>query len=346
MASNTSTRAALTLAAVALAAAAAIPFLGDVPAASDPLVVYCAHDSLFSEDILREFEEQTGIPVSIQFDTEATKSLGFVNLLIREQNAPRCDVFWNNQVLGTLDLKEAGILLPYKGKGYQRIPDEYKDPDGLWTGFAARLRVYIVNTDRMEASPGAIADAAGRDDLSRMAVAKPLYGTTRSHFTALWHAMGGEELTRWHHRVREQGLREASGNAAVMKMVASGACDFGWTDTDDFYAAFDEGKPVDMLPVRLDGGATICIPNSVSIIRGTERLEEAQQLVDFLLSAQTEDALARSQSRQIPLGPVDTVRLSADVKQLRDWAQDGYDVNSIGSARAECLAWLKSEYLK
>ena len=71
----------------------------------ESLVVYCAHDSLYSKQILEEFERQTGIPVSIRFDTEATKSLGLVNLLIREKAYPRCDVFWNNQVLGTLDLR-------------------------------------------------------------------------------------------------------------------------------------------------------------------------------------------------------------------------------------------------
>ena len=88
----------------------------------ESLVVYCAHDSVYSEKILREFEKKTGIPVSIRFDTEATKSLGLTELLIREKNNPRCDVFWNNQLLGTAALKEHDILHPYKGTGYNRIP--------------------------------------------------------------------------------------------------------------------------------------------------------------------------------------------------------------------------------
>jgi iron(III) transport system substrate-binding protein len=66
----------------------------------DALVVYCAHDQVFSERILRRFEQETGIRVLPRFDTEATKSLGLTNLLISENKHPRCDVFWNNQVLG------------------------------------------------------------------------------------------------------------------------------------------------------------------------------------------------------------------------------------------------------
>ena len=81
----------------------------------EALVVYCAHDAVFSEKILKQFEQQTGIKVEPRFDTEATKSLGLTNLIIREKEHPRCDVFWNNQALGTAALKEQDLLAPYQG---------------------------------------------------------------------------------------------------------------------------------------------------------------------------------------------------------------------------------------
>jgi iron(III) transport system substrate-binding protein len=128
--------------------------------------------------------------------------------------------------------------------------------------------------------------------------------------------------------------------------VAEGVCDFGWTDTDDFYVALDASQPVAQVPVRVEGGATISIPNSVAIIKGTRRVEQAQRLVEFLLSEQTELALSQSKARQIPLGPVADERLSDEVRKLRAWTADGYDLNRIGAARTECLDWLKSEYLQ
>src|SRR5207253_925607 len=130
--------------------------------------------------LLREFERRTGIPVALRFDTEATKSLGLVNFLLHEKERPRCDVFWNNEALGTEDLKQQGVLSAYKGAGFERIPDSYKDADGYWTGFAARMRVCIVNTQRLAPSEEAI-DQALAGDLARMAIAKPLYGTTLTH---------------------------------------------------------------------------------------------------------------------------------------------------------------------
>ena len=314
----------------------------------DRLVVYCAHDSVYSESILREFQKRSGIAVAPVFDTEATKSLGLVERLIREKDAPRCDVFWNNELLGTMDLAGRGILLQYKGAGYERIPAAFKDPGGLWAGFAARLRVWILNTEaasRIDAS--AIRTGEGlKGDLSRAAIAKPLYGTTLTHYSVLWDAWGADRLKAWHRDWRERGVREVLGNATVKNLVARGICDVGLTDTDDVFVAYDEGRPVQMEPVRIDGGATICIPNTVAIIKGTRREAGAKRLVDYLLSEECELALANSRSRQVPLGPVDEARLPEEVRELAKWAAKGYPLSSLSRARAECLGWLKREYLR
>ena len=310
----------------------------------DPLVVYCAHDSVYSEKILRQFEAETGIPVTPVFDTEATKSLGLIERLIRERDAPRCDVFWNNELLGTVGLKERGLLIPYKGAGYAATPVGVKDPDGHWTGFAARFRVWIVNTDKMPATQQAIAKKL-QGDLSRVAIAKPIYGTTLTHYTVLWNHWGGDKLKAWHRDWRQRGVVEARGNAHVKDLVAEGVCDLGLTDTDDFHVAAEAGKPVRMEPFKLDNGATICIPNTVAIVKGTRRVERARRLVEYLLSAKCQMALAESTARQVPLCAelLGSERLPAFYGR---WVVESYPLASLGPARAECLAWLKSEYAK
>ena len=313
--------------------------------AHEPLVVYCAHDSIYADGIIRQFEKETGIAVAIRYDTEATKSLGLVELLIREKAAPRCDVFWNNELLGTMDLMEQGMLQPYEGPGYRRIPAAFKDPGGSWCGFAARMRVYIVNTKKLAPREDTIAKVLS-GDLSRVAIAKPLYGTTLTHYTVLWETMGRDGITAWHQDLLKRGIRTVDGNSAVKDAVAQGVCDLGFTDTDDFFDAKDDGKPVAMVPVRLETGVTICIPNTVSIIRGTRRAADAQRLVDYLLSGQTEMALARAKSRQIPLGPVRDEDLPAEVLELKKMSEKQYALASLATAHAQCLAWLKSVYLQ
>ena len=89
---------------------------------------YSERSSQFQgEDQIRDFEERTGVKLAVKFDAEATKSLGLVQQIVREEANPRCEVFWNNELLGTIDLAERGLLLPHKGSGFERMPDRFKD---------------------------------------------------------------------------------------------------------------------------------------------------------------------------------------------------------------------------
>lgn len=312
------------------------------PMAPDTLVVYCAWDAVFSKQVLDDFERETGIPVSVRFDTEATKSTGLVNQIIREHKAPRCDVFWNNETLGTIDLARRGLTEPYKGSGWKRIPKRYKDPRGLWCGFAARLRVWIVNTDAMPATQEAVTQAFA-NRLEDFTYAKPLFGTTLTHCCVLWSELGKDELIALEQRLQESAT-VANGNGKTRDLVANGTCAFGWTDTDDYFGAVDAGKPVGMVPVRLPEGQTIAIPNSVAIIKGTDHREQAERLVDYLLSRENELRLARSESRQVPLGDIGEEDLPAEVRELVDPVRNGVDLSGAADVREEVLGYLIEAY--
>jgi len=309
---------------------------------SSALVVYCAHDAVYSTEILAEFERQTGITVEPRFDTEATKSLGLVQLIQREQAHPQCDVFWNNELLGTLALQADGLLEPYRGAGWERMPDRFRDPQGHWVGFGARLRVWIVNTRQMTASTADIEQLLELET-SRIAMAQPMFGTTLTHYCVLAQTWGLPRLQQWHAELRRRELREVPGNGLVKDLVAAGTCDVGWTDTDDTFVALDAGLPVEMLPIRV-ADKTIAIPNTVAIIRGTTRRAEAQQLVDFLTSQATELRLAKSTARQVPLGPTTDEELPADVRPLAKWASDSVDLRDLLPVREQVLNWLREEY--
>jgi len=308
------------------------------------LVLYCAHDSIFAQSIIDTFEERTGIQVQVRFDEEANKSLGLTNLLIAEKEHPRCDVFWNNQTLGTIRLKEQGVLAASAPALFARVPEQFRDADFHWAGFAARLRVYIINTERMTPSTEAVEAALASDSLSKCAIAVPLFGTTLSHYAILADQWGLAELQAWHQSLHDRGIREARGNGAVKDLVAEGACDFGFTDTDDAFAAIDAGKPVTMLPVRLKDRKTICLPNSVAMIRNCRHPETAARFIEYLLSEEVELALANSASRQIPLGPVDASQLPEEVRELMTWAADGVSLEGAAAQNDAVLKWLSGKY--
>lgn len=330
--------------AVPLLAAVLFPLLLNRPSDVASVVVYCAHDSVFADTILRDFEQRTGIRVDVRYDEESNKSLGLTSLLLKEQGTPRCDVFWNNQTLGTIRLQKAGLLQPCEERVFARIPRQFRDPQHHWCGFSGRLRVWIVNTDLQECSADAVASRLQSPDLSRVGIAIPLFGTTLTHYTELCHELGLAGLQEWHASLHQRGIREARGNGAVRDLVAEGVCDLGLTDTDDVFAAIDARKPVEMLPYRLPGGRTICIPNTVAMIRNCPHPREALTLIEFLLSEETERRLAESPARQIPLGPMAVESLPEDVQRLLPWAADSTDPGQAADMDAICLEWLTGIY--
>ena len=208
------------------------------------LVLYSALDQVHAEPIIRQFEKETGIPVKAIFDVEAVKTIGLVNRIVEEAPNPKCDVFWNNELVHTVRLKNKGLLAPYRSPSAEGIPAAFKDPEGYWAGFAARGRVLILNTDLMKAAepdeakwPKTTGDLLDPKWKGRVVMAKPLAGTTLTHMSVLW-ALKGPDFVKdfWRSFDAVEG-HVATGNAHVMKEVSAGSFAFGYTDTDDFRKA-------------------------------------------------------------------------------------------------------------
>lgn len=290
-----------------------IALLATIGCTSDPtkrVVVYCAHDREFSEDILKAFEKESGLKVDVRFDLEANKGVGLYEDLVREASKPRCDVHWNNEILATMRLQKQGILEPYESPSAKPYPDEFKAKDHTWTAFAARARVLIVNTDKVkkEDYPKSLLDLTDARRKGRITMAKPLFGTTATHAACLFQSWGTEKASDFYRKLKANGVMPVGGNKDVARAVASGQYAIGMTDTDDAIGEIEAGRPVTML--FLDG-ETLFIPNTVAMIKGCPNPEGAKKLIDYLLSPEIELKLAQSASRQIPLNPqvkLDTIK--------------------------------------
>lgn len=283
------------------------------------VVVYTALDREFSKPLLDEFQRQTQIVPIPKFDVESTKTVGLTQALIAEANRPRCDVFWNNEILNTIRLQKRGLLLPYQSSAGQAYPQQFRDPDGHWYGFAARARILIVNTDRIAEAdyPRSIRDLTDDRWNDQVGIAKPLFGTTATHATVLFHLWGQAAATEFFTLV-QSNAKVLSGNKQVALSVASGQLAWGITDTDDANVELLKGSPVSIVyPDQSDGAmGTLFIPNTIAIIAGGPNPTAARQLVEYVLSPSVEQALAQGPSAQIPLNR--NVNVPTQVSTLAD----------------------------
>lgn len=313
------------------------------------VVLYCAVDRAHSEPIVRAFEEHTGLKVDFVPDIEASKSVGHRRRLQEEADNPRCDVFWNNEIVQTVLLQEQGLLAPYTPQGSEDIPAAFKDPEGYWTAFAARGRVLIVNTKYMpdEATrPTGMADFLNPERAARAGMAKPLTGTTATHAAWLIADRGLPAALAHFDAMRAAGTAFGASNGQMMRLVRDGELDFAWTDTDDVRTALAEDYPV--VQIVPDQGAgedgLVVIPNSVMLIKGAPHLDAAQRLIDYLCSAEVEEMLSHGPSAQIPVRA--SVPRPAHVLALQDYQLAEIDWPAVGRAYAEHGAALDAHFIR
>lgn len=262
------------------------------------VVVYTSVEQIYCEELFSRFEEETGIRVKAVYDAEANKTTGLVNRIVSESDRPVCDVFWNNEFIQTISLQEEGLLDRYVPAGTDDIPEAYKDEDGCWTAFGGRARVMLVNTDlvKKEDFPSSVYDFVnGRFTGDELAMAYPLFGTTKTQAAALYAQLGEEKGKEFFRQIADKGVQIVDGNSVTKDMAASGQVKVGYTDTDDAKNAIKNGAPVAMaFPDQGEGEmGTLITPSTAALVKGAPHRENGKRLLDFIASAETEDFLIK-----------------------------------------------------
>ncbi len=285
------------------------------------IVLYCAQDREFAEDVLATFRQESGLRVTPKFDTESTKSVSLYTELVSERERPRCDVFWNNEILSTIRLQRRRMLEPYDSPSARKLvpfPDSARTPDHTWHAFAARARVLIVNTRLVPPvdRPHSLLDLAHSRFRGQVVMAKPQFGTSATQAACLFQVMGTDDAKSYYLGLWHNDVQIAPGNKQAAEWVGEGKAAVGVTDTDDALDEVKKGSDVVIIYPDRDEKqmGTLYIPNTIGIIRGGPNPEGARRLVDFLLSAEVEGRLAEADSHQIPFNPEVRSRLPKTVE--------------------------------
>ena len=266
------------------------------------VVIYTSVDRIFAEPVLQAAGKELGLEVVGVYDTEETKSTGLVNRLIARKDNPDGDLFWSGDPMRAALLTSAGVTAAYTPKAAEAIPPVFKDPEGHWTGFSARVRVILVNTSLVKPGeePRGVMDLTDPRWKDRAAIANPLFGTTSFHVAALFETLGDERTRAWLAGLRSNGIRVVSSNGEVKRQVAAGTIAVGLTDSDDALEAIKDGQPVRIAETwKMPSGdpensGELVIPNTVSVIKGGPNADGARRVADFLLSPTALRMLAES----------------------------------------------------
>ena len=289
----------------------------------EEVVVYSAVDKEIAAPIFADFTKSTGIVVRASYKVDTAQAGSIAQTIFAERDRPRCDLFWNNDILSTLLLERSDLLRPYASPAAAKYPASCRSPNNMWFGFATQARVLIVNTNQIAEArrPDSIDDLIDPQWYDRTAIAKPLYGTSATHADCLFQAWGDAKAQEFFHAVK-RNARILADNREVAHAVATGQLAFGLTDSGDAVAELTAGDPVTIVyPDQAEGKlGTLFIPNTVALVKDSPHAKPAEQLLDYLLSPAVERRLAEGPTAQVPLqtgvAASDRVKTPAQVRAM------------------------------
>ena len=280
---------------------------GPGKAAKATVVLYCATDREIAQDLIEQFEKETGIHVEAKFDTEAAKAVGLVQAIRQEKSHPQCDVLWGGGAFFCTMLANDGCLARAPEDLIQAHGDAPRDAEGRWLGFAAAYRVLIVNTNDFAPGtyPHSYRDLTDLRYRGHVGIANPLFGGMMAHVAALFTKLGESGGQEWLGGLKRNDCAICAGMADVKNRVASGELWFGITSTIDAHVAVDGGKPVVVVfPDQEAGGlGSLNGYNAVALVAGAPHPKEAERLLRFLMTTATEKILAAGPGQNVGMLP-------------------------------------------
>jgi iron(III) transport system substrate-binding protein len=276
-------------------------------ASASKLVLYCATDREIAQDLIDQFQKETGITVEAKYDTEAAKSVGLAQEVRQEKAHPQCDVFWGGQGFYCTIMANDGCLAPVPDDLLKAHGTAPRGPHGRWLGFAGVYRVLIVNTDVLppDQRPHSYLDLADPRFKGHVGIANPLFGGMAAHLAAIFSIVGEAKGKQWLEGLKNNDCALCAGMADVKNRVASGELWFGITSTVDAHVALEEGKPVVVIFPDQGPGEIGCMNgfNAAALIAGAPHPKEALRFLRFLMTTRTEKILADGPGQNVGMLP-------------------------------------------
>ncbi len=285
--------------------------------AEQPLQVMVAADQGVAREVLDEFGRQQGEQVGAVYDSEAAKTTAAARIL-GAAGPGEFDLWWSGECWATAQLAQAGLLAPLDPELVSRWPQQWRDPQGRWLGFAARVR--SVAWDEARLRQAGLTPPADWLELATpkwsggvIAMADPRFGTTRGHLGAMkaWldRDAGPGAYEMWAAGLARNAPRIVTdGNSGAVAAVLRGESLVALTDSDDIEAV--RGRTRDLVPCALphraagEGGSVVgalVFPSTVAIVAGSARTERAKRLAQFIAGPEGEGMLAEGAAAYLPV---------------------------------------------
>jgi iron(III) transport system substrate-binding protein len=293
---------------------------------TDVLTVY-SRDRDLAEPLFKQFERQTGITIQARWGDP----IDLAEAIIADGDRSPADVYYGplSDALGALSA--AGRLTRLSDQQLNRVPAQYRSPDGTWVGTAGRAHVVFYNTDKVRADqlPDSILGFTEPAWKGRIAW-DPTSRSLRDVVTELRQLKGDGAARTWLQGIQANRPATIQGATPIIDAVAAGRiADVGFGSHSYLYSRQADGKARNVAAKFYRGaerpGGLLNI-GGAGIIKGTRKQAEASALVDFLLSQPAQQYMA-TETYEIPV--VNNVTLPTGIPTADELTVPGLDEKQL-----------------
>lgn len=296
---------------------------------SEGLVVYSGRNKNLIGPLLDRFEAETGIDVRVKY-ADTGESLA---TLLEEGDSTDADVFISQDAGALGVLSERRLLAELPTDVLDLVDERFRDGDGRWVGLTGRARVIAYNTDALDESqvPDTVFEVV--EPRWQGKVGFPPTNASFIAFVAALREQVGEERTRaFLEGLAANGAKRYDNNILTLNAIANGEIELGLVNHYYLYAELKErvDAPVaNHYPGQEPGQeGTFVNVSGVGIIEGTDRGEDADRFVRYLLDQGAQEFF-RDETAEYPmrkgiapieaLPPLDSLRtLDIQLSAIRD----------------------------
>lgn len=256
---------------------------------AEELVIYSGRNENLVRPILEQFEEESGIKISVRYGDTAEMAAA----ILEEGDNTRADVFLSQDAGALAALAERDRLGGLAKDALAVVDERFRDPEGRWVGLSGRARVFAYNTDKLSEAdlPDDVFELTQPEWNGRVGL-PPTNASFIAFVSAMTEQYGRDRTKQFLTDLKANGLKTFDNNIVTIEAVADGEIDLGLVNHYYLYSEFEERPdlPVaNFYPGQRSGEGTFVNVAGVGILNGTDQREAAEAFVDFMLGVEAQE---------------------------------------------------------
>ncbi|MGH8773723.1 MAG: iron ABC transporter substrate-binding protein [Jiangellaceae bacterium] len=318
---------AVTLMTLTLALAACGGGEGDDGLDESNLVVYSGRQESLVQPIIDDFEEETGIEVSVRYGNTAQLAAQ----IIEEGDRTPADVYFSQDGGALGALAKEGMLAELPAGLLDVVDPRYRADDGTWIGTSGRARVIVYDADQLteDEVPDSVFELTDPRWNGEVGIS-PSNASFEAFVTAMRVLEGEGAAREWLEGMVANDVQIFDNNVLILNAAEDGVVELGLINHYYWYEQVAE-EGLDAVPARLkflaggDPGALVNVAG-VGVLAATDREDEAVRFAEYLLGENAQTFFAED-TKEYPL--LEGIPTAADLPPLESLQTPDIDLSDL-----------------